>query len=82
MRWKLGFSLYIGVQGRAMAPAVSRRPVIANGRVQSMVSPCEICGKQSGTVPVPVRSKAYVCGHLPAGVAGSNPTGGMDVCLL
>ena len=24
------------------------------------------------------RSKAYVCGRSPAGVAGSNPTGGMD----
>jgi hypothetical protein len=65
-----------------MASAVSRRPVIANGWVQTMVSPCEICGTLSGTVPVPVaaRSKAYVCGHSPAGIVGSNPTGGMDVC--
>ena len=33
-------------------------------------------------VPVAVRSKAYVYGHSPAEIVGSNPTGGMDVCLL
>ena len=33
-------------------------------------------------VPVAVQSKAYVYGRLPAGTVGSNPTGGMDVCLL
>jgi len=27
-------------------------------------------------------SKAYVCGHLIAGIAESNPTEGMDVRLL
>jgi hypothetical protein len=26
--------------------------------------------------------KAWVYGHSPAGIVGSNPTGGMDVCLL
>jgi hypothetical protein len=29
-----------------------------------------------------VRSKAWVFGRFLAGIAGSNPTGGMDVCLL
>jgi hypothetical protein len=29
-----------------------------------------------------VRSKASVCGRSMAGTVGSNPTGGMDVCLL
>ena len=33
-------------------------------------------------VPVAARSKAYVYGRSPAGSLGSNPTGGMDVCLL
>ena len=33
-------------------------------------------------VPVAARSKAWVCGRSPAGIVGSNPTGGMDVCLL
>jgi hypothetical protein len=31
---------------------------------------------------VSARSKAYVCARLVAGVAGSNPAEGMDVCLL
>ena len=29
-----------------------------------------------------MRSKAQVCGRLPAGIAGSNATGGMDVCVV
>ena len=33
-------------------------------------------------VPVASRSKTWVCGRSPAGVVGSNPTGGMDVYLL
>ena len=33
-------------------------------------------------VPVAMRSKAYVFGRSPAEIVGSNPTGGMDVCLL
>jgi hypothetical protein len=32
-----------------MAQAVSRRPLTAEARVRSPVSPCEICGGQSGT---------------------------------
>jgi hypothetical protein len=35
--------------GRAMAQAVSRRPPTAEARVRSRVSPCRICGGQSGT---------------------------------
>ena len=31
-------------------------------------------------IPVAVRSKAWVCGRLFAGIAGSNPAEGMDVC--
>jgi len=31
---------------------------------------------------VVARSKAWVCGSSFAGIVGSNPTGGMDVCLL
>ena len=33
-------------------------------------------------VPAAARSKAYVYGRSPAEIVGSNPTGGMDVCLL
>ena len=34
---------------RAMAQAVSRRPLTAEARVRFRVSPCGICGGQSGT---------------------------------
>ena len=34
----------------AMAQAVNRRPLIADVRVRSQASLCEICGRQSGTV--------------------------------
>ena len=33
-------------------------------------------------VPVAARSKALVCGRSLAQTVGSNPTRGMDVCLL
>jgi len=32
--------------------------------------------------PVAMRSQAWVCGRAPAEILGSNPAGGMDVCLL
>jgi hypothetical protein len=31
---------------------------------------------------VAARSKAWVCGRSLAGIVGSNPAGGVDVCLL
>jgi hypothetical protein len=37
---------------------------------------------QGMPIPVAVQSKAWVCGHSIAGIAGSNSAGGMDVCLL
>jgi hypothetical protein len=40
---------YYLISGRAMAQAVSRRPVIADVRVRSRLSPCGIYGGQSGT---------------------------------
>jgi hypothetical protein len=33
-------------------------------------------------IPVAARSKSCVCGCLLAGILGSNPGQGMDVCLL
>jgi hypothetical protein len=41
--------LTTGVLGRAMAQAVSRRPLNSEARVRSRVSPYGICGRQSGT---------------------------------
>ena len=32
--------------------------------------------------PVAERSKARVCGRSLAGIVGSNPTGGMEVCVV
>jgi hypothetical protein len=37
------------MRGRATAQAVSRRPPTAEARVRSRVSPCGVCGGQSGT---------------------------------
>jgi hypothetical protein len=33
-------------------------------------------------IPAAMRPKALVCGSSPAEIAGSNPAGGVDVCLL
>ena len=33
-------------------------------------------------IPVAAQSKACICGRSLAGIAGSNPAGGVDVCLL
>ena len=43
----------------------------------SNVSECWYCRSQ-----VAARSKAWVCGRSPAEIVGSNPIGGIDVCLL
>ena len=34
------------------------------------------------SIPVVERSKLRVCGRSPVGVAGSNPAGGINVCVL
>ena len=41
-------------------------------------------GRQKAQEPIPVtaQSKEWVCGRSLAGIAGSNPAGSMDVCLL
>ena len=33
-------------------------------------------------IPVAAQSKEWVCGLSPVEIVGSNPAGGMDVCLL
>jgi hypothetical protein len=40
---------YLMTQGRAMAQAVTRWPLIREARVRARVSPCGICGRQSST---------------------------------
>ena len=34
------------------------------------------------SIPVAAQSKAWACSRSLAGIVGSNPTGGMDVCPL
>jgi len=47
---------------------------------------CSMVGLSTLTMkmpnPLPALSKAYVCGRSRVGMAGWNPKGGMDVCLL
>jgi hypothetical protein len=52
-----------------MAQAVSRRPLTTEARVRE-------------PIPVAALSKAWVYGRSFAGIVGSNPTGGMDVCVV
>jgi hypothetical protein len=45
-----------------MAHAVSHRPLNAEARVRARVSPCEICGGQSGTgINFPLSSSVHPC---------------------
>jgi hypothetical protein len=46
---------------RAMAQAVSRRPLTAEARVRSLVSPCGICGGHSGTGTGFFPSTVFLC---------------------
>ena len=39
-------------------------------------------GIESQPVLVAQQSQARICGRTLAGIAGSNPAGGMDVCVL
>jgi hypothetical protein len=39
----------------------------------------KMCMYKQMPVPVAARSKAWVCSRSLTGIAGSNPTGGMDV---
>ena len=34
------------------------------------------------SIPVAERSKARICSRSPAGIAGSNPAGDVDVCVV
>jgi hypothetical protein len=43
---------------------------------------CRPRSKYHMPIPVAARSKAWVCGGSLVGIAGSNPIGDMDVCLL
>ena len=38
--------------------------------------------EEAVSIPVAARSKEWVCGRSLTGIVGSNPAGGMNVCLL
>jgi hypothetical protein len=59
----------IEVRGRAMAQAVSRWPVTSEARVHVRVSPCGICGGQSGTRSEFSPSFSGFCCHYHSTVA-------------
>ena len=42
----------------------------------------ELRNKNRAVSDVDTRGTAWVCGRSLAGIVGSKPTGGMDVCLL
>ena len=42
----------------------------------------KFCYSSGSDIPEAAWSKTCVCGRALAGIAGSNPAGGMDVCLL
>ena len=40
----------------------------------------DICARKP--IPVAARSKTWICCRSFAGIAGSNPAGGVDICVL
>ena len=58
-------------------------PDILDSCTSSVVKKAFITNKENTTpLPVATRSKAWIYGGLLAGIVGSNPTGGVDICLL
>jgi hypothetical protein len=58
--------------------------LIRFGKECSYAAATQNVTKLSEHLPVTMaaRSKAWVCDRSLAGIAGSNPTGGVDACLL
>ena len=62
------------VQFSAAADCLLRCPALSHS--------CCLPGMTTVPISVAARSKAKVYGRSPARIVGSNPTWGMDVCLL
>ena len=64
-----------------MARLVLHFPTLQRSRYGHYSADCTV---RSSNLPIPVaeRSKARVHGRSLAEVAGSNPAGGMDVCVV
>ena len=78
-----GIHGYISVVLTLKFPYFSIQGVVfcCNNRGTQMAI-CSVLVTVRMPVPVAARSKAQVYGCSPAEIEGSNPTGGMDVCLL
>jgi hypothetical protein len=63
-----------------VAPSVPRGPGLLSLYIDSLWA--ERFGDQIPPIPVTEQAKTKVCGRSLAGVAGSNPAGGMDVCVI
>jgi hypothetical protein len=61
-----------------------RTPAVTTCSSQVATTPVQTAVSMYVEWPIPVaaRFKAWVCGRSLAGIVGSNPAGGMDVCLL
>ena len=51
-------------------------------RINDILTRIYSCNVLNMPILVAARSKAWVCGHSLAGIVGSNPAGGVNVCLL
>jgi len=67
--------------GAVMCQEVKRLQFIQQALRKFYVSYCVSKGNDE-PFQVAARSKAWVCGRSVAGIAVSNPPGGMDFCLL
>ena len=58
--------------------------MLRKDRGGNITKPCRnsVIRKHFGPIPVTAQSEAYVCSCLLAGIAGSNPAGGMDVVRI
>ena len=61
--------------GSDLAETIRFKALPSSGHLEKSIS----TGKP---IPLAVRSKTWVCGRSPVETVVSNPTGGMDVCLL
>jgi hypothetical protein len=69
--------------GRAMAQAVSRRPLTAETRVRSRVGPCGICGGQSGTgTGFSASTSAFPCQFYSTGASLQGKSSSSQSCTI
>jgi hypothetical protein len=59
------------VMGRAMAQAVSRRPLTSEAQVRSRISPCGICGTGTGFSP---STSVFLCQFYSTGAPFNSKT--------